>query len=123
MTAVPGGPHDAPTAAQLVEAVREWLESEVFPAVEGRLQFHTRVAVNVLGMVERELELGPRQADAHARRLETLGVADDCELAEAIRRGAFDDRTEELRAALWEAVHDKLAVANPGYAGEPSDGG
>ena len=53
--------HDPPTAQQLIESVREWLETDVFPQVEGRLQFHTRVAMNVLAMVERELELGEVQ--------------------------------------------------------------
>ena len=44
-------PHDLPDAAGLVEAVREFLERDVMTATEGRVQFHTRVAVNVLGMV------------------------------------------------------------------------
>ena len=41
-------PHDRPTAAELVESVREWLERDVLAATNGRLQFHTRVAMNVL---------------------------------------------------------------------------
>ena len=44
-----------------------------------------------------------------------LGVADDAELAVAIRERRFDDRAEELRTLLAEAVADKLAVANPTY--------
>jgi len=108
-------PHDVPTSAQLVEAVREWLERDVLPAVSGRLQFHTRVAVNVLGMVERELELGPEQAAAHRGRLEHLGCVDDAELARRIRAGALDDRLDEVRALVWESVRDKLRVANPRY--------
>ena len=48
-------PHDMPSAAELVEAVREWLERDVLTGTQGRLQFHTRVAINVLSMVEREL--------------------------------------------------------------------
>lgn len=111
----PVAPHDAPTAAELVESVREWLERDVAPHVDGRLRFHTRVAVNVLAMVERELELGPGQARAHRRRLDALGVADDAELAARIRAGDFDDRAEELRSALRDAVTDKLRVANPKY--------
>jgi hypothetical protein len=66
-------------------------------------------------MVEREIELGPAQAEAHAARLALLGVADDAELARAIRDRRFDDRHEELRALLAESVADKLAVANPRY--------
>lgn len=108
-------PHDAPNARQLVEAVREWLDQDVLPASEGRLQFHTRVAMNMLAMVEREIELGQGQAAAHRARLSRLGVADDAELAVAIRRGDFDDRSVELRNELRAATDDKLAVANPHY--------
>ncbi|MGA7760062.1 MAG: DUF6285 domain-containing protein [Ilumatobacteraceae bacterium] len=108
-------PHDAPTAIELLESVREWLDREVIPATDGRLRFHARVASNVLGMVEREIELGPAQDAAHRERLAQLGVADDAELAAAIRARAFDDRADELRDLLAEAVRDKLAVANPRY--------
>jgi hypothetical protein len=108
-------PHDAPDAAELLEAVREWLDRDVIPATEGRLRFHARVASNVLAMVEREIELGPAQAAAHAGRLAQLGVESDAELARAIRERRLDDRAEELRALLAESVVDKLAVANPRY--------
>ncbi len=110
-----GAPHDAPTSIELLEAVREWIDREVIPSTDGRLRFHARVASNVLAMVEREIELGPAQAAAHAERLTRLGVTDDAELAAAIRDRRFDDRADELRTLLAEMVADKLAVANPGY--------
>jgi hypothetical protein len=108
-------PHDIPSAAELLDAVREFLESDVLPGTEGRLRFHVRVAANVVGMVAREIVLGPDQANAHARRLEALGVRTDAELAAAIRSGALDSRSEEVRAVVHDAVRDKLAVANPRY--------
>ena len=108
-------PHDAPSAIELLAAVRAWIDSDVIPATDGRLQFHARVAANVLGMVEREIELGPDQAVAHRARLDALGVASDAELAAQIRARLLDDRAEELRSLLTEAVTDKLAVANPRY--------
>lgn len=108
-------PHDVPTAAQLVEAVREWLERDVAAATEGRLKFHARVAANVLAMVERELDLGGAQATEHAARLSRLGVSDDVALAAGIRRHEFDDRLDEVRELLLNSVIDKLLVANPGY--------
>ena len=111
----PVNPHDVPTARELVEAVREWLERDVAPVTDGRLRFHTRVASNVLAMVERELELGDAQARAHGERLATLGMADDTELAAAIRSGELDDRLDEVRSVLRDAVTDKLRVANPKY--------
>jgi hypothetical protein len=61
------------------------------------------------------MELGPAQEAAHDARLAQLGVASDAELAAAIRRREFDDRSDELRSLLTEAVLDKLAVANPRY--------
>ncbi|HUR05999.1 MAG TPA: DUF6285 domain-containing protein [Nonomuraea sp.] len=109
-------PHDVPSATRLVAAVRDFLADDVLPAVEGRVRFHTRVAINVLGMVEREIELGPAQAQEHERRLAGLGVADDAELAAAVREGRFDDSA--LVEALRDAVRAKLEVANPGYLGD-----
>jgi hypothetical protein len=109
--------HDAPTAAQLVEAVREFLEGDVMAATEGRVRFHARVAGRVLAQVERELVSGDGPAWAHAARLATLGCASDAELASAIRSGALDARSGEVTAVVRAAVDAKLAVANPGYAG------
>ena len=113
-------PHDIPTAAQLVEAVREFLERDVMAATEGRVQFHTRVAVNVLGMVERELALGEEQAATHAAGLAALGVADEGELATAIREGRLDDRMAEVNEFVRHTVTDKLRVANPKYLDNPT---
>lgn len=107
-------PHDAPSAQELIESVREWLERDVLSETTGRLHFHTRVAINVLALVERELELGPQQAADHAARLEVLGFADDAALAAAIRNGDVDD-SDELRDAIHASVLDKLRVANPKY--------
>lgn len=108
-------PHDAPTLADIVTAVREWIDKDVIAGTDGRLQFHARVAANMLSMVERELDVGEAQEAAHHARLERLGVADDAELAAAIRDRTFDGDQAELRALLLESVVDKLTVANPRY--------
>src|SRR6185437_15562220 len=84
-------PFGRPTAAELVEAVREYLESSVMAHSDGGTRFEARVARNALGVVERELRLGPTIAAAHEARLRDLGMADDAALAGAIREGAFDD--------------------------------
>jgi aminoglycoside phosphotransferase (APT) family kinase protein len=114
-------PHDTPSAADLVAAVREYLERDVMPATEGRVSFHARVAANVLGMVERELTIGPDAAAVVRRRLaDLLGhdaplrtLVDD--LATRIRAGA--DLDGATTTALRETVRTKLAVSNPGYTG------
>jgi hypothetical protein len=113
--------HDRPTTVELVEAVREFLESDVLDAVEGRVKFHVKVAINVLGMVERELAEDP---EAEARHLSALAgilghdgpLTDlEAELAAAIREGRMDGRPDVL-AAVTAEVRRKLAVSNPGYS-------
>jgi hypothetical protein len=91
------------------------------PAVEGRVAFHTRVAVNALGMLEREADLGPALDAAERERLAALLGRDGSiheltvALAGEIRSGAFDGRRADVIAVLRESVAAKLAVANPGY--------
>src|SRR4051794_30551819 len=101
---------DRPTAAELVAAVREFLERDVMAATEGRVQFHTRVAVNVLNTVERELQLGPDLESGERKRAAALlgheGNADalERELATAIRSGALDERHAEVCAHVRATV-------------------
>ena len=112
--------HGRPTAEELVVAVREFLERDVMAATSGAVQFHTRVAMNALAAVERELRDGPAMAAAHAERLAALGFSSEGELADAIRSGSLDDRYDEVAAAVRATVHDKLAVANPKYLSNPT---
>ncbi len=115
---------DRPTAAELLEAIREFLERDVMPAVEGRVQFHTRVAINALGMLEREVRLGPEHdATERARLGALLGHDADVaslttELAWRIRDGSLDDRRGDVIAAVRESVRAKLLVSNPDYLGD-----
>lgn len=111
--------HEHPSALELAEAVREFLQNDVFPATEGRVQFHTRVAINALRIIERELRDGPEQERTHHDRLTTLGLADDTELAVAIRDASLDDRYGEVVDTVTAAVAAKLAVANPRYMEHP----
>jgi hypothetical protein len=96
-------PHDRPTAPELVEATREFLENEILPVLEDqRLRFRTLVAINALGIAQRELESGE----------EMLTEAELAELARAIRAGDLpDDALDRLRAH----VAAKLKVASPKY--------
>ena len=107
--------HDPPTAQQLVESVREWLETDVFPQVEGRLQFHTRVAMNVLDIVSREIAMGADQLESHAELLASFGVKSDAELSQQIRNGDHDASLLEVLERLRPVIEDKVRVANPKY--------
>jgi hypothetical protein len=119
--AVPPRLHDRPTAAELLDAARGALGEHVLPLLEGRPAFELRVTLRALGIVRRELEYAGTHTSTHAAALAALGVADERELAAAIRDGAFESRDGELYAALREIVRTKLEVANPGYLQSPEN--
>src|SRR5687768_10145024 len=99
---------DRPTALELLDAVRTFLEEDVVPALEGPRRFHALVAANVLAIVRREWEdeeamlmrewkgvaaLLGREADPPPERLTALRQGTRAlteELAERIRRGEAD---------------------------------
>ena len=95
---------DRPDAAELIEAVFEFLAEEVLPqADDHRLKFRTLVAMNALGIARRELEAS-----------NTVSLADErlAELAASIRAdGADPALLDELRAH----VAAKLRISNPAY--------
>ncbi len=109
---------DRPTAAELSEAVREWLDDEVRPTLEGRLAFHARVAVNALGMVERELLATGHDPELVERVATMTGVeaVDDIDaaLVDGIRSGRLGV-TPEVISVVRAAVRARLEVANPRY--------
>ena len=100
-----------PTAAELIAAVAEFLETDVRDGTSGSVNFHARVAANVLRIVEREL-----LDDTSAPDL--LGFGDERALAAAIRAGHLDARGAEVASALRELVLHRLAVSHPGYQSE-----
>jgi Domain of unknown function (DUF6285) len=95
--------HDRPTVAELVEATREFLEAEILPTLtDRRLRFRTLVAINALGIAQRELE----------SEEETLPGEELEQLARQIRAGDVPgDALDRLR----EHVAAKLRVASPRY--------
>jgi hypothetical protein len=114
------GLHGRPTAAELLDAARSFLSDTVLGATSGQVSFHTRVTANVLGIVERQLLLGPAQEVRFRSGLADLGVTSAAELCDAIRGGGFDDRQAELWRVLAASVRDRLAVANPRHLALPT---
>lgn len=136
---------DPPSAAELLLAVTEFLRDHAMPQLQGRTAFHARVAVNVLEIVRRELELADASdatERASLRRLLALDRddhsggkiehsehsdvgRDDGEpsllalnrrLCERIANGEFTLDTPGLIAHLRQVALAKLAVDQPGYA-------
>jgi len=116
------GIYGRPTAAELIAAVADFLNDDVRRATgpdgqpddAAQVNFHARVATNVLRIVERELLDGP--ATDVAAALDGLGYADENELAMAIRAGDLDDQPDEVLAGLRTIVRRRLDVNHPGYA-------
>jgi hypothetical protein len=95
---------DRPTAAELVEATREFLEREILPTLDDhRLRFRTLVAMNALGIAQRELE---------SVEEEVLSAEERAELARRIRAG---DVPAGAAALLERDVAARLRVASPRY--------
>jgi hypothetical protein len=93
---------DRPTPAELAEATREFLEAEILPILtDHRLKFRTLVALNALGILQRELESDDADEPVDLE-----------ELAQRIRAGNPPDDALEI---LKEHVAAKLRVSNPRY--------
>jgi Domain of unknown function (DUF6285) len=94
---------DRPRAPELIEAVWEFLSTEILPTLDDhRLKFRTLVAMNALGIARRELESD--EADLSEDELR--------ELATRIRAGDVPPATH---AKLKAHVAAKLRVSNPAY--------
>jgi len=116
-------PTDTPSIAQFIEAVSEFLEKEIQPAVEGRIAFTARIALNVLGIVKRELELGPDFLTGEQDRLRGIlgqdGSAEDLNtlLCKKIRDGSINYQDGALIDHLRRTTLGKMSIDNPKYSG------
>lgn len=110
-----------PCTEELVEAVARWIDT-IRPGLPPRDAFLARVAVNVLGVVQRELTLGPAaEADAVARMSGLLGHGGSfedltAELCAKLQAGELDAETPGLLAALRANAQDQVAIDQPNYA-------
>lgn len=115
-----------PSAADLLATVAEVLSDEIVPALSGPAQHHARVAASLVGIVERELRLGPDAADREHAALAALldDVGTDASLdvlrsriSSALRAGFADD--PDTDRAVWDvlvaSVSADLAIAKPGH--------
>lgn len=95
-------PTGEPTNAEIVEAVRDWIEGAIKPGAQGHAKFEAVVAMNALGIVLRDLDAG--------------GRAEDAALSEALLTGERTLAEPGLLARLRRDVLGKCAVDSPKYA-------
>src|SRR5580658_1015215 len=93
---------DQPSMRELVEAVRNFLETRAMPELKGHTAFHARVAANALAIVVRQLDTGESSGDEERSRLKLLlghdGTLEELnrDLCGRIRSGEFNLATRGL---------------------------
>jgi hypothetical protein len=114
---------DQPSILELVDVVRAFLEQRAMPELKGHTAFHARVAANALGIVSRELTLGPGAAIEEQKRLAALlghqGPLEELnrELCRQIREGTIDLEKAGLKEHLDLTTRDKVRIDQPTYSG------
>jgi hypothetical protein len=119
--------NDRPTAAELLDAVRHFLETDLLPGLtDARQRFQTLIAANVLAIAGRELATEAEHLCEEWLLLGGATLPDDGwaaveqrnrELSARIRAGHYDDPDafRSLAGTLRQIVTRKLEVANPRY--------
>jgi hypothetical protein len=115
--------HDQPDAAEILRTVGEFLADELLPTLDDALAYRTRVAVNLVTILERQVRLGPtHEARERALLVDLVGQGDDLEGLNAALCRLLDehpipdaDFDRRVWAALRAVAEDKLAIARPGY--------
>ena len=120
-----------PMAAELLDAVRELLSTEVLPTIQDDgLRFKVLIAANVLAIVGRELTIGEPLRQAEFDRLAKLlpevlrnGVditTLNSQLVAAIRAIPAEKAAIAPGGDIWvhvkQTLHDQLVIANPKFS-------
>lgn len=112
-------PQSLPHVSTLLAAAVQYLEQELLPTLSGYHRFQTRVAINALSTIGRELELrSAQESQEHERLIALLGHQGNIEelsheLAERIRAGAIALDDPVLRQHIRQSLADALAINNP----------
>jgi hypothetical protein len=109
------------TISELLGAVKGFLMESALPALSGRDQFNARVAANVLGIIEREQQLGLELAalDAAAAQQWLSGEAEPGTAPQQLSR-ALASREINTDSHFFEYLKKRqllvAAINNPRYA-------
>ncbi|MBQ0719550.1 MAG: hypothetical protein KBT88_06215 [Gammaproteobacteria bacterium] len=123
-------PQDRASAEELLGGVEAFLRKDVLPQLSGASIYKCRVAANILSIVQRELAKGEQANSAELEGLQALlgrqgegsseaALLDDLngELCAGIRSGKLDEQRDVVMSHVRSTLQDKLAIANPKYAG------
>jgi hypothetical protein len=113
---------DQPHPGEVIGAVAKFLRDVVVPKAEPLVAFQTKVAINALEMMRRQLELASAaEAEELERLTAMLGHAGTLaelngEFAGKIGSGELDLSMPGIADHLWATTLAKLAVDQPSYA-------
>lgn len=106
---------DNPTPDLIIGEVRTALDAGLRPG------FPQKVAANALGIVQRQLQIGPGLTEAASNRLVSLtgcggsAAQGNAWLAAAIRDGVIAPNDPDLIAHLISSTIAKMSIDQPGY--------
>ena len=109
------------TISELLGAVKGFLMDSALPALSGRDQFNARVAANVLGIIDREQQVGPELAalDAAAAQQWLPGDSGSGTALQQLSR-ALAAREIDAGTDFFEYLKQRqllvAAINNPRYA-------
>ena len=109
------------TISELLGAVKGFLMDSALPALSGRDQFNARVAANVLGIIDREQQVGPELAalDAAAAQQWLSGDSGSGTALQKLSR-ALAAREIDADTDFFEYLKQRqllvAAINNPRYA-------
>jgi hypothetical protein len=111
----------ATDAVDLLEAVRQFLRAEVLLELEGFKAYNTRIAVNALGIVAREMQMGRDVAMLDQQMADKLSVdAATTDLSRHIALALRDGKLSadaDLLAYLRKRTMLSMSIDNPKYSG------
>ncbi|MDG1845179.1 MAG: DUF6285 domain-containing protein [Acidimicrobiales bacterium] len=108
-------PYDAPSAQELVEAVKFFISEELLDEVPSTQKWKLRIASNVLAIAGREIENYEIDKQSFENFLSSLNMGSERELSLALRNGDFDNNLGTILTKLMPIIEIKLLVANPAY--------
>ena len=116
--------HDQPSVEELVQAVKTFVDQTAMPELNGRAQFHARIASNVLATILRDLEARKtNDLEEHERLVDLLDASPQESLAnlnhqlqDRIRQGELTISSKELMRHLKMTAIAQLKVDQPSYS-------
>ena len=111
---------DNPDIQEILTTVREFAEG-VAARTQGAERYDALCAAFLLGVVQRELQLGEAQDSAQLPRLQALLGSDGDlkhlyrEFGARVRRGDFDQNWRQAFDFAFGQVVDKVRVTNPNH--------